>query len=306
MTTILVGVDPSERARDALAFAREAAVASGATVVVAHTFPYDEKPSRANLGFRHFLEQDALALVGKLGRALGAEIGEERVRTAFAPGGSAAHGLHDLAERERAAMIVVGSSHVGAAGRVMPGSTGERLLHGAPCPVVIVPKGYRDAPRSFRRVGVAYDGSPESESALRDGVAIAQATGAELTIIRAMNTLDYSTPALMGGPGYVAYHEGLEDQLRSELEDVVGRLPEGVVAKGDFAVGDPADELAARSESLDLLLTGSRGYGPMRAVMAGGVTGRLLRHAACPVLVVPRGSESALAEIFAEQAETPV
>jgi nucleotide-binding universal stress UspA family protein len=36
---------------------------------------------------------------------------------------------------------------------------------------------------------------------------------------------------------------------------------------------------------------GSRGYGPLRAVLLGGVAGRVLRDAACTVLVVPRGAE---------------
>jgi Universal stress protein family len=49
-----------------------------------------------------------------------------------------------------------------------------------------------------------------------------------------------------------------------------------------------------RSGTLDLLVTGSRGYGPLRAVMVGGVTGRVMHDAACPVVVIPRGVESPL------------
>jgi nucleotide-binding universal stress UspA family protein len=46
--------------------------------------------------------------------------------------------------------------------------------------------------------------------------------------------------------------------------------------------GDPARELAAHTKELDLIVTGSRGYGPLRA-------------AHCPVIVVPRGAEGPLA-----------
>ena len=49
--------------------------------------------------------------------------------------GSAAHGLDDVAEAEHASMIVVGSERHGARRRISPGSTGDRLLHGAICPV---------------------------------------------------------------------------------------------------------------------------------------------------------------------------
>jgi nucleotide-binding universal stress UspA family protein len=38
---------------------------------------------------------------------------------------------------------------------------------------------------------------------------------------------------------------------------------------------------------LDLLVMGSRGYGPIGRVLLGGVSNRVIRSAACPVEVVP-------------------
>jgi hypothetical protein len=65
-----------------------------------------------------------------------------------------------------------------------------------------------------------------------------------------------------------------------------------------FCAGDVVRELATQSTGLDLLVAGSRGYGPMRSVLLGGVTGRLMREAACPLIIVPRGHETPLAEMF--------
>jgi nucleotide-binding universal stress UspA family protein len=48
--------------------------------------------------------------------------------------------------------------------------------------------------------------------------------------------------------------------------------------------------LAERSRELDLLVVGSRGYGPVRQVLIGGVSAELMRRAACPVLIVPRSA----------------
>lgn len=299
MTTILVGVDASDRSLDAIAFARQVASTSDASVIVANAFPYDDTPSRmANRGYRQALEDDAVATVRRMSTDL-AELGEGRVRTAVVARHSPAHGLHDLCAAEHPDLLIVGSSHVGAIGRVMPGSTGERLLHGASCPVAIVPKGYRNAPHELRRIGVAYDGSVEAEVALTATVDVARATGAKLRVIRVMDALSYSTPALMGGPGYVTQREDLEKGFREELDAAVRKLPGDVSAESAFVVGDPAYELAVQSGTLDLLITGSRGYGPLRAVMTGGVTGRLLRDAACPVIVLPRGVESPLGDLFA-------
>ena len=51
--------------------------------------------------------------------------------------------------------IVVGSSHRGPVGRIVPGSVGERLLHGAPCPVAVAPRGYSgEAFAGIQRIGV--------------------------------------------------------------------------------------------------------------------------------------------------------
>ena len=55
------------------------------------------------------------------------------------PTTSAARALHELSETKGAGLLVVGSTKRGAAGRVLPGSTAERLMHGAPCPIAIVP-----------------------------------------------------------------------------------------------------------------------------------------------------------------------
>ncbi len=63
-------------------------------------------------------------------------------------------------------------------------------------------------------------------------------------------------------------------------------------------IGDPERELAAETEGVDLMIAGSRGYGPHQAVLLGSVSGRLVRDASCPVLVVPRGIETPLEDLF--------
>jgi nucleotide-binding universal stress UspA family protein len=52
--------------------------------------------------------------------------------------------------------------------------------------------------------------------------------------------------------------------------------------------GDPAEELAAMAEHLDLLVVGSRAYGPSGRLLSGRTSTQLARRAPCPLLVVPR------------------
>ncbi len=61
--------------------------------------------------------------------------------------------------------------------------------------------------------------------------------------------------------------------------------------------GDPTRTLLELSSEVDLLVCGSRGYGPLRGVVFGSVSRRLLDAARCPVLVVPRGVERPLSAL---------
>jgi nucleotide-binding universal stress UspA family protein len=61
-----------------------------------------------------------------------------------------------------------------------------------------------------------------------------------------------------------------------------------VEASGEIAVGSPLVELVELSGSVDLLVVGSRGFGPVRRLLLGSTSDRLVREAACPVLAVPR------------------
>jgi nucleotide-binding universal stress UspA family protein len=288
MSEILVGVDGTPGAEDALAFAKQLAGATGATLRLANAYPYDDTPSRAaNLAFRDALRADAVALLDRLGDA-----GTPSVAIADL---SPPRALHNVAEQSGAALVVVGSTHRGPAGRVLPGSTGERLLHGATCPVAIVPHGHREhAGAPIRTIGVGFDASLESLSALDAAVDLARRFGASLRVIRVFDATEVGTPGLAVGPAYHEVYQEVEERQREDLDRSVAAMPEDVPVEGVFLEGSVGPQLAEQSQSLDLLLVGSRGYGPLRAVLLGGVSHALVRAAACPVIVLPRGVHNGL------------
>ncbi len=144
MSTILIGVDATARSEDAVALGRRLALAGNAEVIVATVTP-NGHPNR-----------DEAHLTVRRMSGLLAGVEAERIRTGVVAAESPAHGLHDLAEAESATVVVVGSTHTGHIGRVRPGSTGERLLAGAPCAVAVAPHGYRtQGDKPIRRIGVA-------------------------------------------------------------------------------------------------------------------------------------------------------
>ena len=73
-------------------------------------------------------------------------------------------------------------------------------------------------------------------------------------------------------------------------EEAVGRVPDGVPTEPLLLHGDPAETLAEATSDLDLLVLGSRGYGPVKGTLLGSVSARVMAAASCPVLVVPRGA----------------
>jgi nucleotide-binding universal stress UspA family protein len=178
---------------------------------------------------------------------------------------SVGRGLHFLAEREHADLLCVGSSSRGFAGRVLIGDITRAALIGAPCAVAVAPFGCADAGTALAKVGVGYDGSPESEDALAVARELAARHGATLTALMVFTRTD----AIEDGERELAMLEGVE---------------------GKVATGSAGEELATFSADVDLLVVGSRGYGPIRSLMLGSTAVHLASNAACPLLVLPRRS----------------
>jgi len=209
---------------------------------------------------------------------------------------SAASGLHAAIEDFEPGLVVVGSTRRGPLGRVLPGSTAERVIHGATCPVVVTPSGFRVPEGRMGVIGAAFAPTPEGRNALRVAAALATSAGARLRAIMALDPrlAEHQSPGMLAKDHHE--HRGSEDDAAAALiaaeralDEAIAEVPEGVETERDVLFLDPADGLTAASEQLDLLVMGSRGYGPLRAVMLGGVTRRMISRAACPLLILPRG-----------------
>jgi nucleotide-binding universal stress UspA family protein len=169
---VVVGVDGSERSLDALSLAKLLARTLRSPTLIAFSHPYGRLSSLLSGGDYERLLREVAERIFTMARERLHSVSERRIELVAA--GSPAAGLHALAERERAALMVIGSSHRSRLGQVLPGGTGERLLSGASAPVAVAPAGYADASGSLRTLGCGFDGSPESERALRWAAALAR------------------------------------------------------------------------------------------------------------------------------------
>jgi nucleotide-binding universal stress UspA family protein len=169
---IVVGIDGSPRGEDAVAFATVLARTVGTGLLL--TYVYGPHETLA----------DAHALLDPRRDALSAIVTEV---TAYADP-SPARGLARVAAARNADIIVVGSSHRAGIGLVVPGSTGERLLHDSDRAIVVVPRYLRvPRPEPLAHIGCGYDGSTQSEAALATAAALTRAGAAELDVISTTN-----------------------------------------------------------------------------------------------------------------------
>ena len=137
----------------------------------------------------------------------------------------------------------------------------ERLLHGAGRPVLVVgDERAGDAP--VRTVGVAHAGDPDGDAALAAGAALAEDLGAAMRVLQVVEP---------GAPAPAAPSISPSAELRA----IDGHAARVLLREGD---------------DVDLLVLGSRGYGPPGTVLLGSVSRRVVAHAQCPVLVVPRAA----------------
>jgi nucleotide-binding universal stress UspA family protein len=280
---IVVGFDGTDESEDALALASRLAALENGRLTLAFAHAGRSIPAQigsAAIGVKVTDEVQAV-----LDRALKHVPAGISATTRKLADPSPAHALHTLAEREHADLVVLGSTALGAVGRVTIGGTATRLLHGLPCAVAVAPQGFaRHDRRAIERIGICWDGSDEAELALRTAVELSQTTKAELLVLTAIDRVPVPYPSYPAPdvPDYL---------LDSDVLDVaMDLIPEGVCAAGQRLRGKPAMALSrqARTENLDVLVTGSRGYGPVGRVLLGGVSSKLMRMAPCPVIVVPR------------------
>jgi nucleotide-binding universal stress UspA family protein len=281
---IVVGVDGTGSGQDAVALAVRLAQATGDPLLVACVYPEGRRSS----------PEAAAAVRGPAGKALeaaGALAEEATAEYRTVPSGSPARGLAELAEEEDAAMVVVGSHRGGAIGRVASGGTAERLLHGSHCPVAVAPRGYRQrVTDKLRRIGVAFVDTPDGHEAVRHAAGLAARSGLPLTVFSVVGVHpNWFVPEAVRPEEETVPIEVRKD-YQEALDRVLAGLPDGVQATGELLYGEVVDELSMVGErGVDLLVCGSRGYGPVRRVLLGTVSSALVRQASVPVLVVPRG-----------------
>lgn len=288
--SIVTGFDGSDSARDALTLGQLLARISGAQLTAASVYVFHPIHREGDGEIERYVREAARERLETLDEVAG----EPRARAVVVRGHSIPEGLQRCARERDADLLVVGSTHRGGVGRVLAGDVSERLLQGSDLPVAITPRGYAATtpPPALHTIGVGYDGSDEARAALDAAAEIARAAEAPLHVITAFNPhISGLTPRLIAELELADYLASGRQQLADRQAAAVAALRDaGIDASADGEQDDEASVLTARSHQLDLLVLGSRCYGPWRRLLLGSVSAKLVRQAACPLLLVPRSA----------------
>ncbi len=287
---IVIALDPSKSPMDPLRLGGELARRLGLPVLLVTVFVHHPlltgPETQGQREARMAAQQDLL----ELGRTLdGVAVDDAMVLASSSP----ARALHELSTDPSTVMVVVGSTTRGAIRRVLPGNIAHELLSGAACPVAIAPHGYaeQDA-RPLATVGVAFDGSAEARQALSRARELARLADATLHVITVVEPLAFGAVTVSAMEPAATAGRLVEEELRAVHDAAVGESRDLVETESVLAGGEPASVLLEQSRQLDVLVAGSRGYGPLGAVLLGSTTRELMHGAGCPVVIVPRSAPS--------------
>lgn len=260
---MIVAFDGTDTGWDGLVLAMGLAKALGSQVAVAYV--YDEELAAGSREAARELAEHADAVLA------GAR---ERVSQALSidfcavPASSPARGLHQLARDEEADLIVLGSRRLGPHTKTAMGAVSENVMRAAPCAVAVAPRGYRSGGGLVpQRIGVGWIATDEGENALEVACTIARATGGTVEIVTTTSAS--------------ATVEDLEARARQAVERVLAALGRDVPVDVHAGVGKASVELVSRSRDMDLIVLGSRGYGPARAMLFGSVSSQVVPEAQC-------------------------
>ena len=207
----------------------------------------------------------------------------------------------------RADLIVLSNTGRSGLKRVVLGSTAERILRHAHCPVLTVrrqssgpamrllslEKPLYPQRLPWRRILVPLDFSLTSLRALKFAVPLAKESSARLVLLNVVEPNPY--PTGMEGAILVTPDASLEQNAKKELPQVARRfVPKSIRVTSLVARGRAADVIVETSEKkgVDLIVLSTHGHTGLNRLLMGSTAEQVVRTAKCPVFVVRKPRQS--------------
>ncbi|BBZ06598.1 universal stress protein UspA [Mycolicibacterium doricum] len=201
---------------------------------------------------------------------------------------STADGLITEAARLAADAIVVGGSGGGLAGSYSLGSVVNQLLHSAPMPVAVAPRGMRDSPvQRVREVSCAIGRREGTDLLLEHAVRFSSAAGTPLRLI-SLVALDPTFDVLRGDVDAVRHQA--RDHAAQTLEAARRALPANIPVTSTIVDGRGVEDAVGKLDwhDGDLIMVGSSRLSAPRRLFLGSTAAKMLRVLHVPMVVIPR------------------
>jgi nucleotide-binding universal stress UspA family protein len=300
-TSILVPVDGSPEAERAIICAAQFDVDRIVLLRVDPGDPVDADAPEADI-YAQWLRQHHASLVSYLDGLASAHAGAAGKITTTVRYGDPAEEI--IAEARDHDFVVMSSSGKGAAGRLLFGSTADRVTRHSTTPVLVMRTGEDGASAGpAERLVVPLDGSELAERALPIAGKIARMLSAPIHLVRsvgmdevlatvkaAREASDHSLFETDDDP-YETARKRTDEEAARYLERVRARLQAtgGLTVTTELLGGTAAFELLWAVNEKDIVVMTSRGEGGVQRWLVGSVADKMVREAKAPVLLVPIG-----------------
>lgn len=208
--------------------------------------------------------------------------------------------IAEQAARTPGAIIVMGSRGLGGVKKLLLGSVSDAVVHRAPCPVMLVhaDKHATNAP-GIRQLLVPVDGSAHSDQAARLAGNLARGLGAGVHLLfsyaRHPAEVDTAHGTLGEAPVYTddmveSFVQAGRDEARhvfAQARTHLGDCPGGIE---EHQLPGPADaallDYVQDQDTPSLVIMGRRGMSGWQEKLVGSVSHALVNKAPCPVMVI--------------------
>jgi nucleotide-binding universal stress UspA family protein len=296
--TILVPLDGSPLAEEALPLALRIAYKSGATIRLAlvhepPAIPYDAPNARLVTSADQAVEQAEREYLRKAEARL--REGGTQVSTVGPLAGEIGPVLAEQVLELGIDLVVMATHGRGGVQRVWLGSVADYLIRHVDVPVLLVRPGAGSAPTSIAsaatEIMVPVDGSTLAEEALEPAAELARLWNLELNLVRVLHPVMMVTEPALPVPS--TYDQELTAACLSQAQDYVDDVVDDLRADGHRASGtavvgwNPIDTILelARPERVAVIAIATHGRGGLRRLALGSVADKLVRASAMPVLV---------------------
>ncbi len=307
--TILVPIDFSELSNGAIATAKNLAHRFGAEIHLAHVHEFPFAPALpsplppAIVSYRDSAAESRRRRLQILAKRHGLALEDSH----FLIGAPTFREICQLAREISADLIVMPTHGKTGLARIFGGSTAERIVQHAPCPVLVARNAGRTSPRASKAgkkksntILVPVDFSQPSFQALEYAIEFAGRIAARILVYHAVPLGDAFT-----ADGYAMYNlSALEQAARADAEKQMqkfvglakfGRIPYETIVTSDAAIAGIC--ALAEEREVDLIITPTHGRTGLKHFLMGSVAELVVRHACRPVLVVPTHPDVRLASL---------